>query len=213
MKERPIIFNGDMVRALLDGKTQTRRVIKYPEPWMIEFDGEGHYCEDKYGERRKVTEYCPYGIPGDRLWVRETWAYHPDLPQNENEGAILYSASRDRESDHKGLFWQMTCDGTEREILVEHWRPSIHMFQWMSRITLEVTDVKVERICAISNEDIKAEGILGDSYLEIANINNRDPHSARVYFEELWDSINAKRGYGWDDNPWVWVITFKRIKP
>lgn len=183
-----------MVRAILDGtKMQTRRVMK-PQP---AFD------PPKVQEIRE----CPYGHPGDHLWVRETIAWIGVGVQNEYS-MRAYCAD--------GEIW----DGPERCIAKhsdpenigrhpEKWRkcPSIHMPRWASRIDLEVTDIGVERVQDIGTAGIWAEGCIPRNVGGLTSILTKD------YWIPLWDSINAKRGYGWDVNPWVWVISFRRIKP
>lgn len=192
MKERPILFSAPMVRAILEGrKTMTRRVVN-PQPDVVErgvcfFDGDG---TSGPGSRDRII-YCPYGKPGDRLWVRETWSKDP------NSAQILYRAG---------------APGTPGSWVTstpfDSWRPSIHMSRWASRILLEVTAVKVEQVQKISDEDILSEGIKIDpAYSDEYGCHVR----YRRAFREIWDSINSKRGYGWDSNPWVWVISFKRI--
>jgi hypothetical protein len=206
MNTRPILFSAPMVRALLEGhKTQTRRIIKDPAPtqfpdwfagakWDPEF---GMVVVDSTGTGRGTwSRECSYGLPGDLLWVREAWqslVEHDHLsPSKLPEGSdIQYPA---------------TYDGW-----VSKGRPSIHMCQWMSRITLEITGLRVERLQAITEEDAKAEGMDivrrewsgGDSCA--------DQMSARELFEILWEHINGKES--WAANPWVWVVEFKRIKP
>ena len=181
MKERPILFSGSMVRALLDGrKTMTRRVCK-------ELD---HTAERLAVEW--ASTHCPYGVPGDRLWVRETWRNGtPMLNGPDLNGAVAYRA-----------------DYPDSGHLIK-WRPSIFMPRRASRITLEIVSVRVERVQDISEADAKAEGVRqpvpGSWYRHV----KRDCY--RCGFEALWDSINAKRGYGWDVNPWVWIIEFKQI--
>lgn len=186
MNERPILFSGPMVRAILDGtKTQTRRVVKPQPKGEVEFIRESYAGPGWYVAAKPHTDdyyvRCPYGVPGDRLWVRETWA----LPYKENwleaKDDIVYRASpRDSSTPVK-------------------WVPSIFMKRWMSRILLEIEDVRVERVQDISEDDALDEGI--DNY--------DDP--ARQVFADLWDSINAKSGFSWESNPWVWVIKFKTI--
>jgi hypothetical protein len=169
MKEHPILFSGPMVNAILTGrKTMTRRVVK-PQPETRRFTHNGRqYDEWIWPSMRgsgvtgsldwfieRMPKYCPYGNIGDRLWVRETFAI--DLGRN-NE--VVYQA-----------------DGLE-PVLTDRWRPSIFMPRKHSRITLDITGVRVERV-----QD----------------------------FRDMWDSINAKRGYSWDSNPWVWVVEFKRL--
>lgn len=224
MKERPILFQPWKVARILkwdfemDGNMQTRRVIK-PQPqffdkghgenssWFVEWCHPRTTCMvAEWGEGEPVPQEmlacCPYGAPGDRLWVRETWAH--DCPhcvdvRCGNPDHIWYRAS---ESERVA----QSFAGTAR------WRPSIHMPRWASRLTLEVIRVRVERVRDISEADAKAEGVQpipGHRYApfgskEFRQLNHRD------YFRAKWDCINAKRGFGWDTNPWVWVVEFKR---
>ena len=173
MKEHPILFSTEMVKAILDGsKTQTRRVIK-PQPWDMDKAYFKVFRKD-FGER-----VCPYEI-GDHLWVRETW-----WPSQVDLRGVYYKA-----------------DGVQ----CKKWRPSIFMPRWVSRITLEVTGLKVERIQEITEEDAKAEGV------PIIHTEIEDISWYRPSFATLWDSLNAKRVYSWESNPWVQVITFKCIE-
>ncbi|HUU40495.1 MAG TPA: hypothetical protein VMW42_06130 [Desulfatiglandales bacterium] len=198
MKEHPIIFSGPMVRAILDGrKTQTRRVIK-PQPEIV--DKEPRYRKNTWALwSDKIPKYkgglivsCPYGKPGDLLYVKETWR---PIASSEQ---LLYRAD---------IYNVMAWDEFGK------WHPSIHMPRWASRITLEITDVRVERVQEISEENAIAEGVQGNIYGEDMGISPRvDSHSVRINFMDLWDSINLKRGYGWDVNPWVWVLGFKKEK-
>jgi len=210
MKEHPIIFSGPMVRAILeDRKTQTRRVIK-PQP--------------KYSFP-KVQEVwnCPYGKPGDLIWVRETWAtiwteYEPDENQTIWDVPHRIEYKADTDAKYPGGWPSDSGDDPD----CPKWHPSIHMPRCASRITLEITDVRVERVQEISPEDCEAEGITGKTlaspmrgqpYEEYENEDGIIYTTPILAFAALWDSINLKRGYGWDKNPWVWVIAFKRIKP
>ena len=192
--EHPILFSGEMVRAIMEGrKTQTRRVIK-PQPNDIRespFVKSG--IEDTHGYEIK-RKYAP----GDKLWVRETW-----MPFTENgvrSGMAIYRATDKPEQDG------------DRPL---KWRPSIFMPRWASRITLEVVSVRVERVQDISEEDALSEGI---SFWKPKEMDNRPfeenfwTNYPQFAFQNLWDSINAKRGYGWDANPWVWVIEFRRVE-
>ena len=223
MNDYPIIFNGEMVRAVLDGrKTQTRRVIN-PQPALRDIKygagtyGSVTYLNGKpgnlwwhYGDRCEwrdeavmrqsmASTYSRYGVPGDRLWVRETWGIgtRPDPFEGWYDG-LEYRADEAYLDDVDLLPCYRTDfpEDFDDDKWRGQWRPSVHMPRWASRITLEVTDVHVERVQDISTKDVRAEGIQSDTY-------------AGQAFMELWDSIYAKRGYGWDVNPWVWVIEFK----
>jgi hypothetical protein len=179
VKEHPILMSAPMVRAILEGrKTMTRRVVM-PAVHLIATD-----------DRHAVTDsYCPYGAPGERLWVRETWCcYTPELRNPK------YRADR-----HNDSGWT--------------WRPSIHMPRWASRLTLEVTAVRVERLKEISEEDARAEGVeqCEGGYID-AMCGPSQGMEAKQAFDSLWDSINAARGFGWSVNPWVWVVSFRRVE-
>lgn len=190
---KPILFNTQMVRAILDGKkTMTRRVIK-PLP-----DGEVTYSSGGYGICKHYGMHIipsPY-YSGDILWVRETWQkLHDWLPSGglSEEGRYFYYA--DGQPD-----CQMTDgDGFSLERFL--WRPSIHMPREAARIFLRVTNVRAERVQDITETDALLEGCLPHKY------------GALGYFKPLWDDINYVRGYGWDINPWVWVISFERCEP
>jgi hypothetical protein len=193
MKERPILFSGPMVRAILDGrKTQTRRVVKpQPDP------NESAWYQPGPG----IFSMCPYGQSGDRLWVRETWL-HGTCPNGHGIAAYIESGlSGDAD-------YRLHPAADETEVNWAHkWRrrPSIHMPRWASRINLEITDVCVERVQDISEADACHEGapaIVG---------RNIGPVTYREGFRELWDSIYSKRGCGWDANPWCWCISFKVV--
>lgn len=184
MKERPILFSASMVRAILEGrKTQTRRVVKrIPLEWLESGLHPDFVAFPENG-------LSPYGQPGDRLWVRESWAYHPDFP----------------ESTHRAIY--RADPGVEND--VPRWRPSIHMPRWASRINLEVTGVRVERLQEISESDAKAEGC---SVPEIIYPDEPKEHySYAAAYKHLWESINGPGS--WDANPWVWVVEFRRIAP
>ena len=177
--ERPIIFTGDSVRAIEnDLKTQTRRVI--PDDWWRCLDPEDA------GDRASALPQCPYGVAGDRLWVRETWRVPGDVGNDR--------ASTSRCTGPKDV--QFKADGIE----APEWRPSMYMPRWASRLTLEIVSVRVERLQEIDRHDAIREGV-----------DPRDTPNPVARFCKSWDSINAKRGYPWSSNPWVWVITFKRL--
>jgi hypothetical protein len=192
MKETPILFSGEMVRAILDGrKTQTRRICKprfdgrtpceHFEPVVVN----GQYYMMRHCNHGSECRPCPYGVVGDRLWVRETWAKcagHTDC------GGIYFRADV---ADNIGA-------------KVDRWRPSIYMPRHASRITLKITWVRVERLQEITEADAWAEGVTREAA-------GAEAPTGRDCFEMLWDSINANRGYGWAVNPWVWVVEFKRV--
>ncbi|HEX7907320.1 MAG TPA: hypothetical protein VF534_04410 [Paraburkholderia sp.] len=239
MKERPILFSGAMVRALLrdvNPKSQTRRVVM-PQPagrflsllkrklrsendqpvlraWFRAGPGEQ--------STREVT--CPYGESGDRLWVRETC--RAEELETGLDG-VRYAA------DDAFRPIANSIEAAERWIDLNAYRgksgavvPAIHMPRWASRITLEVTGVRVERLKDISAADARAEGIefqehriAGDicrSWKAYGSANGWFPEGRDIApihsFQTLWDSLNAERGYGWAANPWVWVVEFKRIE-
>lgn len=204
MKERPILFSTGMVRAILDGrKTQTRRVVK-PQPPHHEFN---RYPSDHLNIKIGGGQYvhCPYGQPGDRLWVKETLCTEIDATMAEMEcGKFAYKA------DDENNLW--ISENGYRII------PSIYMPRWASRITLKVVKVRMERVQAISRDDAKAEGMSNawkwdadrwNKYPEHFERGQRNPYVAN--FSVLWDEINGKRGFGWDANPWVWVVEFRRM--
>lgn len=201
-KERPILFSGPMVRAILEGrKTQTRRVVN-PQPEKRENENvPGHFGTFFHGwnlEHAAVSaqdyqQHSPYGAPGDRLWVRETWA---NMAYECNDPMITYRA------DTPGT----TEDGWALPPGVK-WKPSIHMPRAYSRITLEVTAVRVERLQEISHTDTWAEGIERFNTGEIGE----DIELCIATFSELWESINGAGS--WDVNPWVWVVEFERLTP
>jgi hypothetical protein len=189
MKERPILFSGAMVRAILEGrKTQTRRLAKYipalgrPEDWCHKF---GCGFDPIAGN---VDYWCPYGQIGDRLWVRETWAI------GDRDNDVLYAADPSWNVDGVAVPPPVN-KGT---VHAGNWRPSIHMPRWASRIALEVTGVRVERLNMITAGDAEAEGVDAST---CGNIEE---------YQRLWDSINTKRGYEWAKNPWVWVVEFRK---
>ena len=213
-KERPILFNGEMVRAILDGrKTQTRRVVK-PQPpegrvWVLEQDHRPPFsvCMDDQLEKfpgpyEWKTWHCPYGVPGDRLWVREAIRRKPAVTGRWSGATYLADLTPVAGKGPMGSY----CG---RALVNWKWKrdvlPSIHMPRWASRIMLEITDVRVERVQDISEDNAKAEDVDCMTWI---NHPGAEP-SYRVFFWILWDSINAKRGLGWDVNPWVWVVEFQ----
>jgi hypothetical protein len=196
MKERPILYNGPMVRACLaKTKRQTRRVMK-PQPSSV--DELGRWYRMSSGGESLNCYSCPYGQKGDRLWVRETWSH--DAPD-------LDTCRRGHESDGTfyGPYYKATASRFELTSL--RWRPSIHMPRWASRITQTITEVRVERVQDISEADALAEGVMEWAAVHCSR-NPEDELYPRAYFELLWNSIN-KGAYAWDVNPRVWVISFE----
>ncbi len=195
MKELPIRFSGPMVKAILDGsKTQTRRVVKQDRDGLL--DCKPTPAWDAFWQ----CVACPYGKPGDRLWVRETFGI------DDEDGAVLYFADPD------------TAQNAEHARICEdrypRRRPSIHMPRWASRILLEITDVRVERVQDISEADAQAEGIEYSERFEgycIGMAEHYHSHDPRLSYASLWESINGPDS--WAANPWVWVVEFRRIEP
>lgn len=203
MKEYPILLTTEMVKATLDGrKTHTRRIsgkqlrdINKNPHWydsvkemcvnkkgktIFAFKKKEHWIDNKNDYATKVDYAdCPYGKIGDRLWVRETFSISDD---GEGRPMVVYKTT-DKKSD------------------IDKWKPSIFMPRNASRITLEITDIRVERVQDISIVDCINEGISEDFL-----------NSAILQFKILWDSINLKRGYGWNSNPKVRVIEFKQLE-
>ncbi len=184
MNEKPILFSAPMVRAIIEGrKTMTRRVVK-PQ----------HCFAPSMRQGESAWNNCPYGQPGDTLWVRETWAI------GDRDNDVLYAA--DPSWNVNGV--AVPPPVNKGTVHAGNWRPSIYMPRWASRITLEVTAVRVERLQEITEDDARAEGVA----LGIDGQTGR-LESGGAAFLKLWDSINAERGYGWTVNPWVWVVSFK----
>lgn len=235
MKERGMIFNGEMVRAILDGrKTQTRRIMApqpaddiergiFPNPEVI-----GWKSSRRHKHGSTTAHFCHYGKPGDRIWVRETWGvvshafsddglmidWVPDRPATAihempfgngyYSGYAIYAADGDFTwGDDDGYEDGRSC-----------WKPSIHMPRAASRILLEITDVRAERLNTISEEDARAEGIIDGGCLncgepEPCGCANPEPDATDA-FAYLWQSIYGQES--WNANPWVWVISFKRVE-
>lgn len=215
-KEKPILFSGPMVNAILEGrKTQTRRVIKnldgvwrFVETNHSKIEPNKAFIQDKYGDYHPMP--CPYGEIGDHLWVRETWLtdekYDHTKPSEIPRGASIEYPATD-------LPYHL---GKKRQ--------SIFMPRWASRITMEITDIHIERLQDITDKDALAEGIqqftkdgVGFKYgLDGWNWSylNGSPYMCRtpiIAFEDLWGSINGKK-HPWESNPWVWVVEFKKAR-
>lgn len=210
VKERPILFSGPMVRAILDGrKTQTRRVVKLPKyatpenavPWSFaqenairaftqEYGGQSLLC-NLIGDLGVHNQLCPYGQPGDRLWVRETFFETRNVSRDSHKrkrGAVY----RADEGVKFGRFDNAT------------WRSPIHMPRWASRLTMEITEVSVQRVQEIGVDDARAEGVDHDT--------SETSDGPRAIYRRLWDALNAKRGYSWESNPWVWALSFRVLR-
>lgn len=199
-KERPILFSGDMVRAILDGrKTMTRRVVKiaqHPQAERVQHFEGLRWDWLRYDGLRLSTFKCPFGKTGDRLWVRETFRL------SDPNDCACYEPCRCRSGQP-----MYRADGHYHDMEYK-WKPSIYMPRWSSRITLEVTGVRVERLQDISEEDAQAEGApLELGVLERTILGAKARY--RSGFVRLWESINGPGS--WDANPWVWVIEFERV--
>ncbi|WP_072166374.1 hypothetical protein [Erwinia sp. Leaf53] len=223
MRERGIIFNAEMVRAILDGrKTQTRRIVKGQrtgEVWSVKPAGvkkHNRHTHDWWLPTGSLPysalPACPFGQPGDRLWVRETWS--EDFANYYPNDRVWYAANDDRRRDIEIVDGVRGIYSPESDVHVPfRWRPSIHMPRWASRITLEITGVRVERLYSISEPDAVSEGlspIRWYSHPTEGVVRDTGGMVATIRFKELWSSI-----YGvdsWQANPWVWVVEFKRVE-
>lgn len=223
VKERPILFSGPMVRAILDGsKTQTRRIVK-PQPryrddvsdptgittngwWWTKPNGTGVHSQDTAEEcmAKALKTFCPYSV-GMELWVRETWAGRTDIDGTQGpERAKHYCMYR--------------ADGGEgvRDPLNYHdwggkWKPSIFMPRWACRIELELTDVRCQRVQETSHEDADAEGIHATKWATTPlDLREQRLSLVQLAYSHLWDEINGKGS--WESNPWVWALSFKMLE-
>lgn len=232
MKETGVLFTGEMVRAILENrKNQTRRPLKWkvrPQSTGINLSASsltlGFYCNELVSSGyvlrsregasgcwndRTYPAHCPLGQPGDRLWVREAWT--PGY-QEGCWGTIFREGGefvRGKRKHEKGPYFNAEEIGPHIR-----WRPSIHMPRWASRITLEITDIRVQRLQEISGLDAESEGVLLPKTMSRLDreADGQEGAAFRFCFKELWDSIYAKRGLGWSADPWVWVPTFKVVK-
>lgn len=225
MKERPVIFNGEMVRAILDGrKTQTRRVMKVqPKPSETR-PGDFWFSSKKLESMVHVSDFmpgnspvsdchlffqehcCPFGQVGDRLWVREAFRVHS---RATDVSTLVYRASeRNSWTEQTRRVPVLVCN---KQVSPEKWTPSIHMPRWASRILLEITAVRVERLNDISQADAIAEG--GPPSHPSIDAVSRDygfPDFSRSWLAQTWQHIYGEES--WSANPWVWVIEFKRVE-
>lgn len=204
--ERPILFSGSMVKAILEGrKTQTRRVVKGEPVDMVRFIGSDNKPTGEYGwcsHERVISKHvtCPYGNPGDHLWVRETFRAF-------NDGDTFYRADQQEDyipvhADDEPEDWK--------------WQPAIFMPRSQSRITLEVTAVLVQRLQEITEEDAKAEGVepqvLNGAARGLGDALGVKPLVYMSAYANLWNKINGKK-HPWESNPWVWCVEFRTVAP
>lgn len=234
-RERPVLFSAPMVRAILAGtKTQTRRVVKLPanakhvqywtppsgksEPGWAD-PGVNYWTPDPSGEAdSNHLDRCPYGQPGDRLWVREKCQAY-ELPSGLDGVRYLADDSFTpiENSEEAAERWgELACYGMKKSGPPECRNvPSIHMPRWASRILLEITAVRVERLNGISETDAEAEGIqrvpVGKLITFTVPGTDIEKLGARAAYEKLWESINGPGS--WEANPWVWIVEFKRVQP
>lgn len=219
MTERGMIFNAEMVRAILDGrKTQTRRPIKWKQTRFTEIgereDGSKWPWSEDAEHACDFWHPCPFGAVGDRIWVRETarceWQ-RGDFKDAAFETGVTYKANGERQSFRSAEQYKTfprRSHATNGDLA---WHPSIHMPRWASRILLEITDVRVERLNAISQADAIAEGA-PPSHPSIDCVSQEYgfPDFSRSWFGQTWQHIYGEES--WDANTWVWVIEFKRVE-
>lgn len=220
-KAKPILFSGPMVRAILEGrKTQTRRAVKpvrgferhntcrpdmAADPWAVWWHGDQ---TDRVG----CLQEAPHGKPGDILWVRESHAI------TSTDAGTVNVAYAERSGKPLGvtdggcnvIYVPPEVQRWAQDHISDRWRPSIFMPRWASRITLEVTEVRCQRLNEISEEDAKAEGALAADLATGRECLDPKMGSYRLHFQNIWESINGKT-HPWQSNPWVWAYTFKQV--
>lgn len=201
MKERPILFSAPMVKAILAGtKTVTRRICKVPAGYVMDERDDGSpwpwYSADVVDDPDDAWLPCPYGAAGSRLWVKETWGLHTYHDETDWERGSVRSRTEDEIRQQYRLAYRADWGPLQEGCF---WRPSIFMMRWASRITLDVVSVRVERLHEITEEEARAEGVTR-------------PYTDWTYrdaFRALWSEINGAES--WDANPFVWVISFRRV--
>ncbi|SXZ66079.1 morphogenetic protein [Klebsiella pneumoniae] len=210
-----MIFNAEMVRALLSGrKTQTRRIIKPQPEATLSGSLSGKWLSRPLNglllpKIEDIAIHCPFGSVGDRIWVREAFRVHS---RATDVATLVYKASeRNSWTEQTRRVPVAVCN---KPATPEKWTPSLHMPRWASRILLEITNVRVERLNAISEEDARAEGIIDGGCLncgepEPCGCANPEPDATDA-FAYLWQSVYGQES--WNANPWVWVISFERIE-
>lgn len=212
MNERSIRFNDEMIRAILrDKKTQTRRPVKVQpnKDWYPYHrpDRQWTWCVNGSGVSGGDTFQCPFGQVGDRLWVREAWKPTCQWGEPNNISYIRYRADSSRH----------VIEHTLGGVQTDNWRPSIHMPEWASRITLEITDIRVERVQEINEADCVAEDCpatikIGPPDCYSSQFGKTESSKSPIEtFQAVWNNIYASKGFGFDTNCWVWVITFRRV--
>ncbi len=193
MKEKPILFSTPMVNAIFSGrKTMTRRIVK-PQPKIVHaIYNDGSIATEQLFRSGKERLFCPYGTVGGRLWVRETWQDYCPIW----EGAWCgHGNMEDIKKEHQPVYRADSVELQKRNGAVPlRWTPSIFMPRWASRITLEITNIRVERVNCMTESDAHKEGV-----------------DNLVAFMLLWDRLNKKRGYEWKNNCWVWVLEFQKV--
>ena len=221
MKERSVIFTGDEVRATLEGrKTQFRRVVK---PQHIPAATRTLRWENQDADELRLVAKCPFGVPGNRLWAKETWWTYPKPMTDKllRDGADTWPRWR-----HGGLLYDADVSKTDQEEWTElGWvrKPSIHMPRWASRIYLEIVSVRVERVQHISEEDVIAEGVnvprcgkCGYTrwdcgyHMDHRFCGGNDPDSGLHSFAYQWNSTHGPDA--WSRNDWVWVVEYRVLK-
>jgi len=222
MKERPKRFDDEMIRAILDNrKSQFREIVKLTDSWDVGPNYAGECWPVRKRKNFLERMVCPFGTVGDRLWVREAFGYCKGVGLTSNAKDATYVCFRDgSQLLRKDKSYHQWNHAVKESAWPSDWkwRPSIHMPRWASRITLEITSIRVERLNEISNDDCGAEGItaigrgvkMSDGTYAQAGRYESKASTVRQLFSELWESINGV-GSG-SANPWVWVIAFTRME-